>query len=169
MHPPTHVTHTSSSYSKWAMISLSGAQHAVRVALHLLDWMRVKQLFSMVCLTKTKRMQKRTVITLPEVAVNFEKKVKIKRWNDENIKEYRASEALRKGCRGPQWWRAEMTRRTELNQVESWHKLAISHQPPATHAATVLSNETNSSSSPLLQKLDPTCGRKVCYWCHFQN
>lgn len=53
-----------------------------------------------------------------------------------------------------------MTRHTELNQVESCHELAISLQSPATHAATILSNETNSSSLPLLPKLAVTRGRK---------
>ena len=44
--------------------------------------------------------------------------------------------------------------------MESCHELAISLQSPATHAATILSNETNSSSLPLLLKLAVTRGRK---------
>lgn len=78
---------------------------------------------------------KDAVIALPEIAVKFEKKTDLRK------KKKAASEGLRKGRRGALWperWRrrAEITRHTKLNRVESCHELAISQQHPATHAAT---------------------------------
>lgn len=77
MHPPTPVTHThthtSSSYGDGAMISLSGAQHAARVAMHLLAWKVCEAAILHALFDKQKSECKETAIMLPELAVNFEK------------------------------------------------------------------------------------------------
>lgn len=78
VHTPTHAwnTHTSSSYSKWTMISLSRAQHAVCVAMHCL-WSSYSPWFVWQIETECKEI----VITFPVIAVNYEKEGKIKKQN----------------------------------------------------------------------------------------
>ena len=76
------------------MISLSGAQHAVRVAMHLLDWKVCEAAILHALFDKQKSECKETAIMLPELAANFEKK-KDKRERERN--KYSTGEALRKG------------------------------------------------------------------------
>jgi len=132
-HPPTHAMHTSSSCNEWAVISLSGSQHAACAAMHLLDGEGAKQqLFSVICLINRKWAQGSCNYTTFRKA-----EMKIKK---------QPAEPKDWDARGDVDWHLNSDDELKLAGIQSWIGGERCHERAISKQGTILSNETSCTS-----------------------